>query len=40
MKKLKAIIHIIKVLKQGTGENDLVKLDKLLTDFYRTKGLL
>ena len=40
MKRLKAIIHIIKVLKQGVGINDIVELDKTLTNFYKQKGVL
>ena len=40
MRKLKTIIHIIKVLKIGLGVNSLKEIDDTLTNFYETKGVL
>lgn len=40
MKRLKALIHIIKILKQGVGVDNLIDLDKELTEFYTRKGVL
>ena len=40
MKKLKAVINIIKTLKIGLGEKDIVKIDKILIEFYKAKGVI
>lgn len=40
MKKLKHIIHIIKILKIAIGEKTVEALDKTLTDFYKEKGII
>ena len=40
MKKIKAIIHILKLLQIGLDTKDFMKIEKELTDFYTRIGVL
>ena len=34
------IFRIIKIMKKGTGAKTLKELEKMITNFYKTKGVI